>query len=242
RKHIGKFEQCDGGTLFLDEIGDMSPPAQAKILRVLQDQQFERVGGSEQIRTNVRMIAATNRDLGRMMADGQFRSDLYYRLNVYALRLPPLRERVDDVPILTEYFVRRFNRELGREVRSITPDSLELLKQYSWPGNIRELQSVLQQSLLRVTGTVLLPEFLPATIRGDAGAPLHSPPLEASLARFIQARLRTGSTQLYAEVIDFTEKQLLSEVLRHVEGNQSRAAHILGISRSTLRTKMAVHR
>jgi two-component system nitrogen regulation response regulator GlnG len=243
RKRIGKFEQCDGGTLFLDEIGDMSPPAQAKILRVLQDQQFERVGGSEQIRTNVRMIAATNRDLGRMMADGQFRSDLYYRLNVYALRLPPLRERLEDVPILAEHFVRRFNRELGREVRSIAPESLELLQRYPWPGNVRELQSVLQQSLLRVTGTVLLPEFLPAAIRGDAGAPLHShPPLEASLARIVQERLRAGSTQLHAEVIDLTEKHLLSEVLRHVEGNQSQAAHILGISRSTLRIKMAVHR
>jgi two-component system nitrogen regulation response regulator GlnG len=243
RKRIGKFEQCDGGTLFLDEIGDMSPPAQAKILRVLQDQQFERVGGSEQIRTNVRMIAATNRDLRQMMADGQFRSDLYYRLNVYALRLPPLRERLEDVPILAEHFVRRFNRELGREVQSIAPESLELLQRYPWPGNVRELQSVLQQSLLRVTGTVLLPEFLPATIRGDAGAHLHShPPLEASLSRIVQERLRAGSTQLHAEVIELTEKHLLSEVLRQVEGNQSQAARILGISRSTLRIKMGVQR
>jgi two-component system, NtrC family, nitrogen regulation response regulator GlnG len=243
RKRIGKFEQCDGGTLFLDEIGDMSPSTQARILRVLQDQQFERVGGNEPIRTNVRIIAATNRDLERMMADGRFRSDLYYRLNVYSLRLPPLRERLDDLPLLADHFVRRFNNELGRDVTSITPETLELLRRYSWPGNVRELQSVLKQALLHVTGTVLLADFLPAAIRGVAGSvPSLPAPLEASLTRFIQERLRTGSTRLHAEMIDLIERQLFSEVLRHVEGNQSQAAQILGVSRGTLRAKMAAHR
>jgi two-component system, NtrC family, nitrogen regulation response regulator GlnG len=245
RKRIGKFEQCNGGTLFLDEIGDMSPATQAKILRVLQDQQFERVGGNESLRTNVRGIAATNRDLERMMAHGRFRSDLYYRLNVYSLRLPALRERIDDVPLLTDHFVRRFNKELSKEIRTVAPEALELLRHYPWPGNVRELQSILKQALLQATGPVLLPDFLPATIQAAAKRSVPSLPaplpLEASLTRLIQERLRAGSTNLLAELIDLTERHVLSEVLHHAEGNQSQAARILGISRGTLRTKMATH-
>src|SRR5262249_22522426 len=135
RLRIGKFEQCNGGTLFLDEIGDMTPLTQTKILRVLQGQQFERVGGNELIRTDVRLIAATNRDLERMVDGGQFRGDLYYRLNVYTIKLPPLRERGEDLPLLAEHFVRRFSRELGKEVSGIAPEALELLRRHSWPGN-----------------------------------------------------------------------------------------------------------
>jgi two-component system nitrogen regulation response regulator GlnG len=242
RRRIGKFEQCHGGTLFLDEIGDMSPSTQTKILRVLQDQWFERVGGNEPIRTNVRVLAATNRDLGRMMAEGRFRGDLYYRLNVYTLRLPPLRERLDDLPLLTDHFLRRFNAELGKEVRGAAPEALGLLRQWPWPGNVRELQSVLKQALLQAAGPVLLPDFLPAALRGEAGrAPPAAPPLEASLTAYIQERLRAGSTDLHAELVGLAERLLLAEVLRHAEGNQSQAARILGVSRGTLRTKLAAH-
>src|SRR3954452_17869293 len=165
RKRIGKFEQASGGTLFLDEIGDMTPLTQTKILRVLQGQEFERVGGNEPIKADVRVIAATNRDLEKMIAEGTFRGDLYYRLNVYTIKLPALRERGDDLPLLAEHFVRRFARELRKEVRGVAPESVELLRRYPWPGNVRELQSVLKQALLQTTGPVVLPEFLPAAVR-----------------------------------------------------------------------------
>ena len=157
RRRIGKFEQCNGGTLFLDEVGDMPPALQAKMLRLLQDQEFERVGGNEVVRTDVRLIAATHRDLKAWAAEGKFRPDLYYRLSVVTIHLPPLRERGDDLSLLVQLFLRRFNRELGREVREVAPEAMERLRGYSWPGNVRELQSVLQQALLKATGTVLLP-------------------------------------------------------------------------------------
>src|SRR6195256_2992339 len=162
RRRIGKFEQCHGGTLFLDEIGDMPSATQAKMLRVLQEQVFERVGGNETIRTDVRLIAATHRDLKARSEEGTFRADLYYRLGVFAIHLPPLRERGGDLPMLMQHFLRRYSRELGREVRDVAPETLERLRGYDWPGNIRELQSVLKQALLQASGTTLLPAFLPA--------------------------------------------------------------------------------
>src|SRR5262249_16436030 len=136
RKRIGKFEQCDGGTLFLDEIGDTSPLTQTKLLRVLQEQAFERVGGNETIRTDVRVIAATNRDLEPLLGAGGFRQDLYSRLGVFPIRLPPLRERADDLPLLVEHYLRRFSRELGKEVYVAAPEALEALRGYPWPGNV----------------------------------------------------------------------------------------------------------
>src|SRR4051794_14781452 len=171
RKRIGKFERASGGTLFLDEIGDMTPLTQTKILRVLQGQEFERVGGNEPIKADVRVVAATNRDLEKMVAEGTFRGDLYYRLNVYAIRLPPLRERGVDLPLLAEHFVRRFSRELKKDVRGIAPEAMELLQSYRWPGNVRELQSVIKQALLQTTGPVVLPEFLPAVLRSQEKGP-----------------------------------------------------------------------
>src|SRR5262245_46919709 len=161
RKRIGKFEQVSGGTLFLDEVGDMPLALQAKILRVLQEQAFERVGGNEMIRTDVRLIAATHRDLKTWSEQGKFRPDLYYRLNVFAIHLPPLRERGEDLAVLVRHYLRRFSRELGRDVQEVAPEALARLRAYSWPGNIRQLQSVLKQALLQARGPVLLPEFLP---------------------------------------------------------------------------------
>src|SRR4051794_35722960 len=171
RRRVGKFEQASGGTLFLDEIGDMTPLTQTKILRVLQGQEFERVGGNERIKADVRVIAATNRDLEKMVAGGTFRGDLYYRLNVYAIRLPPLRERGEDLPLLAEHLVRRFSRELKKDVRGIAPEAMGLLRAYRWPGNVRELQSVIKQALLQTTGPVVLPEFLPAVLRSQEKGP-----------------------------------------------------------------------
>jgi nitrogen regulation protein NR(I) len=239
RKRIGKFEQCSGGTLFLDEIGDMTPLTQAKILRVLQEQQFERVGGNETIQTNVRVIAATNRALEQLVVAGQFRSDLYYRLSVFPITLPPLRERGDDLPLLVNHFLKRLGPELGKEVQEVAPETLDILRQYPWPGNVRELQSLLKQALLHATGPVLLPDFLPASLR----TPKDIPPLVPDVPfpdweRFLTDRLHAGSTELYAEALSVMERQLLTRVLRHTGGNQLQTAQILGITRNSLRHKL----
>ncbi len=247
RKRIGKFEQCDGGTLFLDEIGDMTPLTQTKVLRVLQDQQFERVGGNEMVRTNVRLIAATNRHLTAMMEQGAFRSDLYYRLNVYTIQLPPLRERDGDLPLLIKHFLHRFSRELDKDVRGVSPPAMSLLTGYPWPGNLRELQSVLKHAVVEATGPLILPEFLPMPVRGVSGVASMNvtetkpPPAgtDEELIHFIHQRIRAGTECLYDEVIQRVERTLLTELLTQVDGNISRAAAILGISRSTLRVKLA---
>lgn len=237
RRRIGKLEQCCGGTLFLDEVADMTLLTQAKILRVLQEQTFERVGGNELIRTDVRVLAATNRPLEPMMAAGLFRRDLYYRLSVVTLHLPPLRERKEDIPLLVEHFLQRFNRELGKEVWRVAPETLELLQGYSWPGNVRELQSVLKQALLQASGRVLVPDFLPA---GLWQAPPAPPPqgLPPDWESFLESRLQAGSQDLYAQWQALTERHLLLRVLQHTGGNQLQAARILGLSRNCLRAKI----
>src|SRR5215510_1249122 len=172
RRRIGKFEQCSGGTILLDEVGDMPLSLQAKVLRLLQEQTFERVGGNESVHTNVRLIAATHHDLKHLVTQGKFRLDLFYRLGVFTIHLPPLRERGDDLAMLALQYVRRFSRELGREVREIAPETLERLRAYRWPGNIRELQGVLKQAVLRSHGYSLLPSFLSALA---AAAPAFEP-------------------------------------------------------------------
>jgi two-component system nitrogen regulation response regulator GlnG len=240
RKRIGKFEQCSGGTLFLDEIGDMPLATQAKILRLLQDQSFERVGGNETIHTDVRLIAATHRDLKAWSAEGKFRPDLYFRLSVFTIPLPPLRERGDDLPMLVQHFLRRYSRDLGREVREIAPNTLELLRNYSWPGNIRELQGVLKQALLQATGTVLISAFLPESLSAppDVAAITATPAKEDfSFETFICQRLEEGTISLSAEAHQQLDRMLLRLALRHTGGNQLQAARRLGISRQTLRAK-----
>ena len=171
RRRIGKFEQCNGGTIFLDEIGEMTPLAQVKLLRILQEQQFERVGGEESIRTDVRILAATNADLESSVEEGRFRKDLYFRLNGFSLRLPPLRERGDDLHLLVEYYLDRFSRELGREPPVVSPEAMSVLRAYRWPGNIRELQSVLRHALLHSPGATLLAEVLPSGVLDTGAAP-----------------------------------------------------------------------
>lgn len=234
RKRIGKFEQSNGGTLFLDEAGDMAPLTQSKLLRVLQEQRFERVGGSETIQTDVRIIAATNRDLEKLVMAEQFRNDLYYRLSIFTIKLPALRDRLDDLPLLVEHFLRRFNRELEKEVQHVAPESFEILRKHQWPGNLRELQSVLKQALLRATGRVLLPDFLPSLA---APEPIVAPAGNVDWDSFITSRLQAGSQDLYAEMLGQMERQLLTRVLNHTAGNQLQAAKILGITRGSLRTK-----
>src|SRR6476646_274087 len=240
RRRIGKFEQCNGGTLFLDEIGDMPPATQAKMLRVLQEQTFERVGGNETIRTDVRLIAATHRDLKAWSEEGKFRPDLYYRLSVFTIHLPPLRERSDDQPLLIQHYVRRFSRELGRDVRQVSPEAMTRLRGYSWPGNIRELQSVLKQALLQANGAVLLPAFLPEPV-GASGvvAPSPTTAAEPDVEMFvIRQRIDSDVRDLYAETHRQVDRLLLQRVMVHTRGNLQQAALLLGIARQTLRTKL----
>lgn len=242
RRRIGKFEQCHRGTLFLDEIGDMSPALQSKILRVLQEQRFERVGGNETIAADVRVIAATNRDLERMVARNHFRADLYYRLNGFTIQLPPLRERGEDLPLLVDYFLLRANRDLKKDVRGVSPAALEMLRRYAWPGNVRELQSVVRQSVLQTTGPVLLADFLPDIVRGGSSSALLSYPSEDAGAeyweRFVNERMTAGVEDLYDQALARMETELITRVLRRTAGNQLEAARILGVTRTTLRTKI----
>jgi nitrogen regulation protein NR(I) len=239
RRRIGKFEQCHGGTLFLDEIGDMPLALQAKMLRVLQEQSFERVGGNETIRTDVRLIAATHRELTVWSAEGKFRPDLYYRLGVFTIHLPPLREREDDLLLLAQYYLKRFGGELGREVRELAPEAMECLRSYQWPGNIRELQSVLKQALLQSSGTVLLAAFLPELV-GKPSEPAAPPSAGADtgLSAFIRERLGPDTPDLYAETHRQVDRLLLPLVLEYTSGNQHQAARLLGIARQTLRQKL----
>jgi DNA-binding NtrC family response regulator len=238
-RRIGKFEQCDGGTLFLDEIGDMPLGSQAKLLRVLQEQAFERVGSNETIRTDVRLLAATHRDLTAWSAEGKFRPDLYYRLSVFTIPLPPLRQRVEDLPALVQHYLRRFCGEMGREVREVDPEVLKRLGSYSWPGNVRELQSVLKQALLRASGTILLPAFLPEPLGGSGEpAPATTPREAPGLESFLRGRLEPDACDLYAETHRQVDRLLLPRVLDYTRGNQRKAASLLGIARQTLRLKL----
>ena len=242
RKRIGKFEQCQGGTIFLDEVGELSPLTQPKILRLIQEQQFERVGGGETIQTDVRLIAATNADIEAMIESGRFRRDLFFRLNVYSLRLPPLRERGEDVKLLISHFIKRFGIELNKSVREVSADALLALQKYSWPGNIRELQSVLKQSLLQMQGAVLDVSHLPAQVRAsleDSGATQNFLQQgDLGLDMFIQKAIESGAENLYEMTLEQMERELLIRVLRHTNGNQLQAAKVLGIARGSLRTKI----
>jgi two-component system nitrogen regulation response regulator GlnG len=239
RRRIGKFEQVSGGTLFLDEIGDMPLALQAKMLRLLQEQAFERVGGNEKVRTDVRLIAATHRDLKAWSEEGKFRPDLYYRLGVFTIHLPPLRERGDDLPLLVRHYLRRFSKELGREVQEVAPEALERLRGYPWPGNIRELQSALKQALLRASGTILLPAFLPdLSGRPGESGPTAAAGVDLGLEAFIRQRLGPDAQDLYADTHRQVDRVLLPLVLEYTDGNQHQAARLLGIARQTLRQKL----
>jgi two-component system nitrogen regulation response regulator GlnG len=240
RRRIGKFEQCDGGTLFLDEIGDMAAALQAKMLRVLQEQRFERLGGNETIQTRVRVLAATNQDLPRLVAEERFRKDLYYRLNTVTIAVPPLRDRREDVAELATYFLFRFDRELGLDVRGFAPEVLDRFQAHAWPGNVRELQSVIKQAMLNASGHLILPEFLPPQVSpapppvpvvGESGGKLD-------LESLIESLLPRADGRLYEEVIAAVERVLFARVMQHTHGHQAQASQLLGLNRSTLRHRL----
>ena len=237
RRRVGRFEQCDGGTLFLDEVAEMPLLAQVKLLRLLQERAFERVGGSETVRVDVRIIAATNIDPEKQIAAGRFRADLYFRLNVFTIQLPPLRERTGDIDLLTDYHLYRYSREFSRAIPILPPETRQALNDYRWPGNVRELQSVLKAEWLRMSGSVLLPEFLNLP-KADKAAPEADPAAESDMDIWIQTQLESGSRDLYAASLELMERKLLVRVLQKTGGNQLRAAEILGITRGSLRHKL----
>lgn len=235
RKRIGKFEQANGGTIFLDEIGDMAPATQAKMLRLLQEQQFARIGSGETITVDVRIIAATNRDLDALVLAGAFRGDLLYRLNGFTIHLPPLRDRREDLPALLEYFLRTTSQKLGKSARSFTPEALKLLETHTWPGNIRELQGAIRFAVVQSAGEVITPDCLPRVLLGESSTPA---PSSVDPAALTQDLLNRGAEDIYAQVSRRTDRAILETVLRHTSGNQMTASQLLGISRTTLRAKL----
>jgi nitrogen regulation protein NR(I) len=242
RLRIGKFEQVDGGTLFLDEIGDMSGVMQAKVLRLLQDGSFQRVGSNETLRANVRILAATNRNLETMVAEGTFREDLYYRLRGFVIDVPPLRERLEDLEPLVAHFVGTFNRELGRQVRIVSPEAMRRLEMYRWYGNVRELQAVIKYALLHAVGDTITSGSLPPIVRGDHDDPDSATGPSAgvaAIASMIRDQLTRTDGNLYRDIHTAVDRILLDQVLAHVDGNQVQAAQVLGISRTTLRNRLS---
>jgi DNA-binding NtrC family response regulator len=214
----GKFELASGGTLFLDEVGDVSPKLQLDLLRVLEDRRFQRVGGSETIEVDVRVVAATNRDLGKAVAEGDFREDLFYRLNVIPVTLPPLRDRPEDVPLLVQHFLERLSKELQRRLDGVSPEAMAALVAHRWPGNVRELRNVLERGAVVATGPVIQ---LP-----DLGLPVPPPGARPAGSR--------GEPQSLEDV----EKRHIADVLTWSGGNVTQAARVLGIDRMTLYNKM----
>jgi two-component system nitrogen regulation response regulator GlnG len=236
QQRVGKFEQCGDGTLLLDEIGDMPLAAQAKMLRLLQEQTFERVGGNQPIRTSVRVLAATNQNLDHLIAAGRFRGDLYYRLKVVTIRVPALRERMDDIPELATYFLFRAAREADRDIRGFAPDALDVLQRYTWPGNVRELRNCVQSAVYQTAWNTILPMDL----KGLAWTtPLagESPPV-LDLAGMIEAMMADGAKNVHGRVVALVERELIARALRHTHGHQAQASDLLGINRTTLRHKL----
>ena len=245
-QRIGKFEQCNKGTLFLDEIGDMTPPTQTKILRVLQSGTFERVGGNQPIQADVRIIAATNKPLEAAVAARQFREDLFYRLNVVRIHIPPLRERRDDVPLLVNYFLKKLAREQQRAPKSIAASVLKSLEKYHWPGNVRELENALRRAHVMAKGDAILLSDLPPEISGLSGTgsqPTSAPAGGGEVANSDAASL---ARQLFQwakrdpklKVIPAVERELVIQALKETNNNQVHAAKLLGITRATLRKRI----
>ncbi len=223
KQRIGRFEQADGGSLFLDEVGDMSANTQAKILRVLQEHEFERLGGTRTIRTDVRVVAATNRNLAQMVASGQFREDLYYRLNVVSIDMPPLRERKDDIPALAEFFVRRFAGELKKKIDGLAPEAMKLLLRYNFPGNIRELENTIERAVLLADGRLIAADDLRL---GDQ---------ETGEAGDVQAVVKLPPRGIPLEEV---ERRALIEALKMSNWVQKDAAELLSISPRVMNYKI----
>lgn len=237
---IGRFEQAHHATLFLDEIGDMDMTLQAKLLRVLQERRIQRVGGREDIPVDVRFIAATHRNLEEMIRRGEFREDLYYRLNVATIALPPLRERADDVPLLVDYFLARYAEDFGQDKASIAPQAVAFMEKQPWPGNVRQLQNILRKALLKRRGYTITEDDLRELLM-ESSAALAEGAAEsfAEVTRKVLQRAMDGEIQgAYAEMQRLMEQELLGAAIELSSGNKAKAARWLGLSRLTLREKL----
>ncbi len=241
-QRIGRFEQCNGGTIFLDEIGDMTPATQTKILRVLQSGTFERVGGNTPIKVDVRVIAATNKPLEAAVAARQFREDLFYRLNVVRIPLAALRERREDIPLLVNYFLKKFAREKQSAPKSIATSALKQLEQHHWPGNVRELENVIQRALVMAKGDAILSGDLPPELTGGTAAAAQAVTADAGgdadLAALAGKLFRWARREPSRKIIPAVERELIIHALKEAAGNQVHAAKLLGITRATLRKRV----
>ena len=237
-RRIGRFEQADGGTLFLDEIGDMSPALQTRLLRVLAESEFYRVGGQQSIKDDVRVIAATNQDLARAVKESRFREDLYHRLNVIRINTPPLRERRADIPLLFTHYLTESARELGAPPKSIDADALETLRAYDWPGNVRQLVNATRRLTVTAPGAVITSEDIPSDLGSTASGQAGSQEWTMSLANWAEQQLsKTGAPLLETALPEF-EKTLIRIALSQTKGHRQEAAKLLGWGRNTLARKM----
>jgi Nif-specific regulatory protein len=218
----GRFELAHGGTIFLDEIGDLSPTTQVKLLRVLQEKEFERVGGNDTIRSNVRVIAATNRDLEQLVETSQFREDLYYRLNVFPIHIPALRDRKSDITLLADYFTEKYSRQANKSIKRISTPAIELLTSYHWPGNVRELENCIERATLISSDDVIHGHHFPPTLQSaeSTGTQLHS---------------------TLDEALDNLERELLQDALKSTKGNMAKAARFLGVSERVMGLRVVKH-
>jgi nitrogen regulation protein NR(I) len=249
-QRIGKFEQCNNGTIFLDEIGDMTPPTQTKILRVLQSGTFERVGGNQPLKVNVRVIAATNKPLEQAVAARQFREDLFYRLNVVRIHIPPLRDRREDIPLLVNYFLKKIAKEQERQPKSIATAAVKALEKYHWPGNVRELENIIRRAHVIAKSEAILPADLPVEVTGQSTSSLVLPTTAGEGAASDAATLARQLFQIAKrdpklKILPAVERELVIEALKDTANNQVHAAKLLGITRATLRKrieKFGIHR
>jgi two-component system nitrogen regulation response regulator GlnG len=243
-QRIGKFEQCNKGTIFLDEIGDMTPATQTKILRVLQNGTFERVGGNQPIQVDVRVIAATNKPLEAAVAARQFREDLFYRLNVVRIHIPPLRERRSDIPLLVNYFLKKFAHEQQRPPKSVAASAIKALEKYHWPGNVRELENAIRRAHVMAKSDAILLNDLPPEISGQSGS--GGPPPAAIAGEAAATDAAAIARQLFQwakrdpklKIIPAVERELVVQALKETSDNQIQAAKLLGITRATLRKRI----
>lgn len=246
-RKLGKFEVCNGGTILLDEIADMSPLTQSKVLRVLQEQEFERVGGTETIKVDVRIIAATNKSLVNLIKENKFRVDLFYRLKVVSIYLPPLRERRSDIPILCDHFIKIYSGETGKDVRGISKAAMDGLMRYPWPGNVRELENNIHTAVVMAKGDILLPEDFPVLSEHRETIRIDLEQVEADYAKMFNELLTPNfekivsisGNHLYHHLQSGFEKALISAVLKYTGSNQVKASELLGISRNTLRDRIS---
>jgi nitrogen regulation protein NR(I) len=238
-RRIGRFEQAHGGIIFLDEIGDLSANTQAKLLRVLQEKCIQRLGGRERLPIDARVVAATHRNLEAAMAEKQFREDLFYRLSVVVITLPPLRERPEDIPALVQFFLRRYGKELGAEHATIQSKALQILSEQQWPGNVRELENTIRKALLLARGYTVGGADIRKALGSSPARKTGGTPIAAYVAELLAAASRGEEENVRADIFENADREMFTQAIKLAQGNQARAARWLGVSRLTMREKLA---